>query len=479
LPRRRPDRAELVAAFTHPVGRSAAGATAGSLASVALVTGSIFGLREIVPLLSLGALYVVAVVAVAFFWGLAYAIPVSVASMLAFNWFFLEPVHTFALRKSEDWLVLTVYLVTAVVVSELAARARRRAAEAEQRGREATLMATVARGLLQPGSVQERLDRVAPEIAATLQLSRVRVLLGEDASGGAGEALLPLSAEGSRLGALVLPPGEAISETRARRVLPALASLVAVAVEQDRLAAEALETEALRRSDSAKTAILRSVSHDFRSPLTAIRAASESLASARLELAGADRDELVATIRSEVARLGSLVENLLDLSRLEAGVARPMQAIWPVEELVGKTLQELGERSERVRVELPRRTTLLAVDAAQLERSLANLLDNALRLSPGGGPVELSVVRRGGRVEIAVEDHGPGLPAGDSERVFEPFFRSPERREGAGLGLAIVRGFVEANGGSVVARPRPGGGASFVIVLPEANPGTVLPEAGP
>jgi two-component system sensor histidine kinase KdpD len=473
-PRPRVDRAELLAAFTRPVGRGAAGAVLGSILAVAIVTASIFGLREVVPLLSLGAVYVVAVVAVAILWGLAYAIPVSLASMLAFNWFFLEPVHTFALRKSEEWLVLIVYLATAVVVSELAARARRRAAEAEQRGREAALMATVARGLLQSGTVQERLDRVAPDVARTLQLSRVRIVLGDEAQADGTEAHLPMSAGEGVVAVLFHPSGESVSDTRARRVLPALASLVAVAVEQDRLAKEALEAETLRRSDSVKTAILRSVSHDFRSPLTAIRAASDSLANGRLELGSSDRQELVATIRSEVARLGSLVENLLDLSRLEAGVARPVLAIWPVEELVGKTLQELGERGERVRVSLPKRTTLLAVDAAQLERSLANLLDNALRLSPEDEIVELNVVRRGGRVEIAVEDRGPGVPPGDVERVFEPFFRSADRREGAGLGLAIARGFVEANGGGVFARPRPGGGASFVVVLPEANPGTVV-----
>ncbi|MGZ4387092.1 MAG: sensor histidine kinase, partial [Gaiellaceae bacterium] len=424
--------------------------------------------------LSLGVLYIGAVVMVAFFWGLAYAIPVSIASMLAVNWFFLEPVHTFALRRSEEWLALIVYLGTAVVVSELAARARRRAAEAEQRGREAALLATVARGLLQTGPVQERLDRVSGDVAATLQLSEARIVLGGSSELRENETLLPLSAAGSLVGALVHPRGESISQTRASRVLPALASLVAVAVEQDRLAKEAVEAETLRRSDSVKTALLRSVSHDFRSPLTAIRAASDSLASSHLELARSDRDELVETIRGEVRRLGSLVENLLDLSRLEAGVAHPAPAIWPIEELVGKTLEGLGERSERVHVSLPRRTTLLAVDDAQVERSLVNLLDNALRLSPEGEPVELRVDRRGGRVEITVEDRGPGLRPGDADKVFEPFFRSSERREGAGLGLAIVRGFIEANGGSVAARTRPGGGASFLVVLPEANPGTVL-----
>jgi two-component system sensor histidine kinase KdpD len=455
------------------VRRRRATALAGSLLAVSLVTGAIFGLRVVAPVLGLGALYVLAVVIVASLWGLDFAILVSIASMLAFNWFFLEPVHSFHLRDSENWLVLAVYLVTAVVVSELAARARRRAAEAEQRGREAALLAEIAGGLMQRGVTQDELDSIAGSVARTLGLSQARLVLDPSYLPALDEATEPLVASGTRIGVLVRPRTERLGRSLSGRMVPALASILTVAVERERLADEALEAEALRRSDTVKTAILRTVSHDFRSPLTTIRAASDALASGSLELSESDRLDLLDSIRSEVRRLQRLVENLLDLSKLEAGAAEPDRAIWPVEELVGRALESLGEQDVRVRVALPRHSLLLDVDAAQIERALVNLLENAIDISPASTPVEVRALRRAGRVEIRVEDHGHGIRPQDAARVFEPFFRAGEKREGAGLGLAIVRGFAEANGGQVSLRPHRGGGSSFALIFPEAR-GEVL-----
>jgi two-component system sensor histidine kinase KdpD len=444
-------------------------AVTGSVLAVALVSGAIFALRPVVPVLGLGVLYVLAVVAVASLWGIVYAIPVSIASMLAFNWFFLEPVHTFHLRDSENWLVLAVYLFTAVVVSELAALARRRAAEAEQRGREAALLAEIAGGLLRRGVTQEELDLVAESVAETLGLTRARIVLDPSCIPARGEAVEPLIASGSRIGVLLRPRSDRLRHSLSERMLPALASLLAVAAERERLESEVLEAEAFRRSDAVKTAILRTVSHDFRSPLTAIRAASDSLASSSLDLSEVDRRELVDSIRSEARRLARLVENLLDLSRLEAGAVRPERAIWPVEELVARALESLGEQGARVHVSLSRKPLLLDVDAAQIERALVNLFENAIDLSPQSSPVEVRALRRNGRVEIRVEDRGHGVRPRDAERVFEPFFRAGEKREGAGLGLAIVRGFTEANGGRASVRPRRGGGACFSLSFEEAG----------
>lgn len=441
----------------------------GSALAVALVTGAIFALRPAVPVLGLGVLYVLAVVAVASLWGVVYAIPVSIASMLAFNWFFLPPVHSFHLHDSENWLVLAVYLFTAVVVSELAARARRRAAEAEQRGREAALLAEIGGGLLRRGVTQEELDLVAEMLAETLGLSSAQIVLDPSYIPTQEEAVEPLVASGSRVGVLLRPRNERLRRSLSERMLPALASLLAVAAERERLESELLEAEAFRRSDTVKTAVLRTVSHDFRSPLTTIRAASDSLASGSLDLSEADRKDLVESIRSEARRLARLVENLLDLSRLEAGAARPERAIWPLEELVARALDSLGERGARVQVSLSRKPLLLDVDAAQIERALVNLLENAIDLSPQSSPVEVRALRRSGRIEIRVEDHGHGVKPQDAERVFEPFFRAGEKREGAGLGLAIARGFAEANGGRASVRPRRGGGACFSLTFDEPD----------
>jgi two-component system, OmpR family, sensor histidine kinase KdpD len=328
-----------------------------SVAAVAVVTGAVFGLRDVAPVLSLGVLYVFAVLPVAVSYGLVYAIAVSVASMLAFNFFFLPPLHTLALSDSENWVALAVYLVTAVVVSELAAVARRRS------------LATV-------------------------------------------------------------------------------------------------EAEALCRSDSVKTAVLHAVSHDLRSPLTAIRAAGEGLESGSLHLDERDRAELLETIRIETARLERLVSNLLDLSRLEAGAARPEPELWPIDELVSRALEGLGADAARVAVANAGEMPPVRVDAAQLERALVNVLENALRLSSPADPVEVSVQAAGDEIQIRVSDRGPGLDGQDLGRIFQPFEHGGSGPRGTGLGLAIARGFAEANGCRLWAEPRPGSGATFVLALP-------------
>ena len=327
--------------------------------AVGAVTAAVYALRPIAPVLSLGVLYVIAVVAVAVLRGLAYAVPVSIASMLVFNFLFLPPVHTFALEESENWIALGVYIATAVVVSELATRSRR-------------------------------------------------------------------------------------------------------------LAQQAVETETLRQSDAAKTAILRAVSHDLRSPLTAIRAASENLST--LELAEADRDELFESIRIEVRRLERLVDNLLDLSRLEAGPALRRPEVWPVDLLIERALEQIGEEAGRVSVVVDGEPEIVRADAAQIERVLVNVLENALKFSSPSDAVEVSAARNAASVSIRVRDHGPGVLEADRERIFEPFERGTGSATGTGLGLAIARGFAEANGGRLRVEPiASAGGSVFVLELPVAE----------
>jgi two-component system sensor histidine kinase KdpD len=348
-----------------------------SLAAVAAVTGAIFALKPVAPVLSLGVLYLFAVLPVAAIWGLPFALGVSIVSMLTFNWLFLPPTHTFRLRDSENWVALAVYLVTAVSVSELAARARRRAAEAEQLAREAR-------------------------------------------------------------------------ETEARR------------------RSEAIEAEALRRSDAVKTAVLRSVSHDLRSPITAIMTAGEVLQGSGDSLSASQRDELLASIGTEVKRLDRLVSNLLDLSRLEAGVASPVPELWPVDGLIARALDVVGARNARIDVALPNELPPVSVDPGQIEHALVNLLENALKFSPPTRSVEIRAGHEGGEVVVRVVDHGIGIPPDDQRRIFEPFTRgaSENGEHGSGLGLAIARGFVNVNGGRLWVESTPGEGSAFTLALP-------------
>ncbi len=435
-----------------------------SVAAVALVTGAIFALEPVAPVLSLGVLYVFAVLPVAVLFGLAYALPVSVASLLAFNWFFLPPRHTFRLSDSENWVALAVYLVTAVVVSALASRSRRREAEAERRAREASLIADVAGTLLESSRVQDELRDIASRVAHVLGSRRARIEVDSVRRPERHELAHELRAGDRSVGRLFLD-GEPDSEV-AERLLPGLASLLAVAVDRERLGRRAVEAEALRRSDAIKTAILRAVSHDLRSPLTAIRAATEGLESESLDLSEADRADLLTTIDVEAKRLDRLVGNLLDLSRLELGAAEPKPELWTVETLVGQALAEVGSEAERVLVSLSTDLPPIEVDGAQIELVLVNLLDNALKFSSPADPVELRGERRNGDVVVRVLDHGPGLSDSDLKRIFEPFEQGRAATRGTGLGLAIARGFAQANGARLEAELRQEGGASFVLSVP-------------
>ena len=453
-------------------------ATLVSLGLVAAVTGAIFLLDSIAPVLSLGVLYVFAVLPVAVLFGLPYAIPVSVVSMLAFNWLFLPPTHTFALRDSENWVALTVYLATAVSVSALAARARRRAEEAEERRREATLAAWISRVLLEGRDVESMLPDVATRTAQLLGAESGRIVLAQPGARSEGPTH-ELRAGDELVGRLYLGGEVEPDPEVAARVCSMVASLLASAIDRERLARdaresearrrlEAIEAEALRRSDAAKTAVLRSVSHDFRSPITAILAASDLLERSSDVLTEADRAELLGSIGVEAGRLHRLVSNLLELSRLEAGAASPARELWTVDGLVARTLEAVGAENEWVDVDVPDDVPLVRVDPMQVERALVNLVENALEASPEDARVRVEARAVGDEVVIRVVDRGPGIPAHEHERIFEPFVRASgvAGAQGSGLGLAIARGFASLNGGRLSVASIPGKGAAFSLTLP-------------
>ena len=434
---------------------------------VVLVSAVVALLKPHVPVLSLGALYVLAVLPVAILWGTALAAVVSVASMLAFNWFFLPPYHSFHLRESQNWLALAVYLAIAFAVSALAARARARRDDAEQRRAEAHALAETALDLLRGRSLDEELGRLAALTAGVLGVEGARLELGEQPP-REGERALAVEAGLRWVATLFVDEEATVDEAVQRRFLPSLAALLAVVAERSRLEGEALEAEALRRSDALKTALLRAVSHDLRSPLTAILASADALASPGLSLGADDRLGLAETIRDEAARLDRVVGQLLDLSRLEAGAVEPHRELWPVDELVGQALAGLGADAARVRLEIRPETPPVDVDAAQVERVLANLIDNALHYSPPASRVVVRAESGATELRLHVVDSGPGLPAEERDALFQPFRRGSAGQRGSGLGLSIARGFAEANGGRLWAQDDPAGG-HLVLALPLAE----------
>jgi two-component system sensor histidine kinase KdpD len=437
------------------------------LVAVAAVTGLVFALRPVAPVLSLGVLYLLAVVLVAVVWGIPHAFAVSVASMLAFNWFFLAPVHTFALRNSENWVALAVYLVTGIVVGELAARSRRRAAEAELRAEESAFVAGFAARLLESGDVQRELRDIATGLERLLGAEKVSIELDSRRKPDEDETAYDLTVGNRSVGRLYVGADAGVESAPLTRLVPVLASLLAVTSDRERLARRAVEAETLRRSDAVKTAILRAVSHDLRSPLTAIHAAAEGLQSGSFELGPDDQTALLGTIGLETRRLDRLVANLLDLSLLESGTAKPRPEVWTLDGLVGRALDGLGGDATRVQVTLLPSPAAVRVDGAQIERVLVNLLENALRF---GEAVEVSGREDGDEALLRVRDDGPGLDERDLERIFDPFERGrvPSGR-GSGLGLAIARGFAQANGCRLWAESPPGAGAVFVLALPRVE----------
>ena len=351
------------------------------MAAIGAVTGLVHLLDEVAPAIGLSPVYLLAIVPIASAWGRAYAVPVAILSMVAFDFFFLPPLHTLALEDRSNWLVLAVYLVTALVASDLAARARARASEAEQREREEAVLGALATSLLQGRSIAGR-DRAGGRSAAgVLRADRVRIELEKPREPPRGEAPYPLEVAGRQIGTVYAREGPRANLAIRRRFLPALASLLAVATDRERLTAEAVAADALRRSDAVKTTVLRAVSHDLRSPLTSIRVAGSTLSRSIDDLAPADRDALLDTVCNEAERLDRIVTDLLDLSRLEAGAAEPQREITP-RRPGRRVLAEVDPGGRRVDVALPEDVTLLDVDAAQIERVLVNLLDNALRFSP-------------------------------------------------------------------------------------------------
>jgi two-component system sensor histidine kinase KdpD len=429
---------------------------------IVVVTIVIELLQSLVPVLSLGALYVFAVLPAAVLSGTVVSVVVAVAAMLAFNWFFLPPVHTFTLADPNNWFSLAVFLVIAVVVSELATRSSRRATESE-------LLAEIATSLLERGPVAEELDQIASSMAEVLQVEGAWIELGASSAGRTREHVVPLVAGGRPIGVVHLEGRPRHTPGAGDRVVRGVASLVGVAVDRERLQREALEAEALRRSDAMKTALLRTVSHDLRSPLMAILTSASALQRPDLELAPGDREDLLQTISIEAARLDRIVSNLLDLSRLQAGAAAPDIALQVLDDLVVQAIAELPD-SARIEVSFDDADATVHVDGRQVERILVNLLENALKYSPPDEVVRVSVTGTPSEALVRVIDHGPGFPPADAERIFEPFQRGQGSggTRGAGLGLAIARGFAQANGGRVWAESRSGQGATFVLALPVA-----------
>jgi two-component system sensor histidine kinase KdpD len=473
----------------------------GAVVAVLLVvfcTLLIYPLKQAAPVVSLGVVYMLAVVIVSVTWGLWLGVGTSLLSALAFNYFHLPPVGQLTIRSAENWVALVAFVIVSMLASSVAEVTRARSREAAERRREADLAAEMARLLLGGRRLSEDLPTASARLSQVLGLPSAAIEL-EALEGDERRVAFPLREGPRRLGTLLVPSDtpEGTLRRLQERVVPALESLLSAALERESLLSDVVETAALRRADVIKTALLRAVSHDLRSPLTAIAAAGEAIGSA--SLSDEERREMAAIIQGETRRLSRLVDNLLDLSRLEAGAAEPRTAPTSVDEVIRAALAELSPASEDFSLSIDRDLPLVSVDPVQLERAFVNVLENARRHS-GGHPVSVraravhslaaapvgaesiepdeslpthlqgpSGGPAGDRLVVRVVDRGPGIPPAQLERVFEPFYRAGTPQgghRGSGLGLAIARGFTESNGGRLHVESLPGQGATFVFELP-------------
>jgi len=432
---------------------------------VAVCTALIYPLTMVTTVSSLGVVYLLAVVITATVWGWALALATAILSAAAFNLFQLPPVGRFTISDSRNWVALATFLAVAVLTCTVTEVARGRAVEAERRRDEADLAAETAQ-LLLAGGTEDALALIGQRLAAVCQLPWAIVTRSVGTDDATHQALaLPAG-----LGALIVPPGLAPAKLQRlrERVIPALAAVLTVALERDRLTAAAVQTEGLRRSEAVKTAVLRAVSHDLRSPVTAMIAAGAAVRAPGVS--EPERRELGTLVVEEGARLSKLIDDLLDLSRLEANAASPRLAECSIDELIDSALAA-QPRDARFDVEIEPGVPAIQSDFVQVERALANLLENARRFS-AGQPILIRARADGDWVTIQVVDHGPGIAPADAARIFEPFYRATtvgDSHPGSGLGLAIAKGFVEANGGEISVESEDRRGTSFAVRLPVAR----------
>jgi two-component system sensor histidine kinase KdpD len=420
------------------------------------------------------ALFFIGVLLVALLGGVAPATLAALLSGLLLNFFFTDPRHTFVISEPDAAVTIVVLLLVAVAVAAVVDGAAKRAREATRASREAELLALFAGSVLRGADLDALLERVREtygQRAVSLLRDGVGVVgcVGKDPCGDVGTADTAIEAGDDEF--WLLMAGRKL-EARDRRVLGAVAKQAAGLVKQRELAEEASNAQAIAHADELRRALLSAVSHDLRTPLAAAKAAVSSLRSSDVDFSAEETAELHATIEESIDQLTALVGNLLDSSRLAAGVVRPELRTVYLEETVQRALLGISKVAteyrrqalDRVKVEVD--DAVAMADSGLLERVLANLIDNALRYAPDG-PVRITAGRVGDRVLIDVIDEGPGIPRGAEEQLFEPFQRlgDQDNNIGVGLGISVAKGFVEAMGGTIQATDTPGGGLTIVVDL--------------
>jgi two-component system, OmpR family, sensor histidine kinase KdpD len=432
-----------------------------------------------------------AVLAISAYWGLAEATLASVAGMLGFNYFFLPPQGTLTIEDPENWVALAAFLVTAITASQLSERARRRAAEAEERRVEVERLYALVQSVMLSGTPRHTaadfMGRLTQNFhltgAAFYSIATDEIFRSGPESAPATEHDLRVAAELEipsvdtaralalapvRMGARPLGGLALVGTAPPPAVIRAIANLLAITLERARALEEASQAEAVRRSELLKSALLDALAHDIKTPLTAIKAASSSLLTSPRPPA---ETELLTIIDEEADRLNQIAAEVVAMARIEAGKLHLERRPVEVQDMVEAVLGELRPhwKGRPLRIEMAPDLPPADADPEFIQQVLKQLLDNALKYSPADSELTVAAVRKGARIIISVADRGAGIEENERHHIFDKFFRGRRHRfeaKGTGMGLPIAKGIVEAHGGRIWVESEPGQGSVFSFALP-------------
>jgi two-component system, OmpR family, sensor histidine kinase KdpD len=497
-----------------------------ALVAVTALTGIMFAFRAQLGVLNVLLLYLLLTFFLALSGGLWPAVLSAILGFLAFDFFFIPPFHTLDVAAPDHVLALFVYLGVAVVTARLVSGMQAHTDEALRESRRMTLLAELNAALIGDVTLDAILARIAERIVTVYGAHGCRVLVrGEDEelrtaayfpesigpnvdrtglslaewavanrtpvgrSGRGGRIVgrnpvpptsasdadtlyLPIMTKDRIAGVLEVTgrPGTGVFRAEDQQTLTTFVDQAALALERARLSGEAAQAAALTQSDELKSALLAAVSHDLRTPLASIKASATSLLDDSVEWDRATRQDFLEAIDEETDRLTLMVSNLLDLSRIEGGALRPQKDWYDIDELIVDVRARLAPRTRThpltiaVEPDLP----LLRFDYVQMAQVLVNLIENAVKYTPDGTPIVVAAHQIPGAIEISVHDDGPGIPREQQLRLFDKFYRAyaATAAPGAGIGLAISKGLVEAHGGTIWVESEPGSGTTFRFTLP-------------
>lgn len=493
----------------RPLGmeRLSPGAYAGSLVGVAAVTGGLWLFRHSLDKSHFGLIYLLLVVTIAVRWGTWPAIMAAGLSFFAWNYFFFHPLMTFEVSDPRDWLLLMVYLITAVMTGTIAGRMRAREVQAIAREEETAglcraILAVGGHGSLQPLLEQaqaslrargcaimqvtaEPSDTVVSAVGQVIPLNQdaVRRAMGWSMARGSGdtrpgrEIFIPVTIRAQVGGVFYVNPGpDTPSGAPLERLLAAFASAAGTLLEHRQLLEEAAHAEALQEAERLKSLLISSLTHGLKTPIASLSATLDTLKQAKASDDSAQVREAILHMSEEVGLLTETTDNVLGLAQLESGGWRPQLQWVAMDELVEAALRRLPEPdSRRVVVSVPADLPVLRADPVQLTQMVRHLVENALNYSPPGRPVRIGAESRPGGVEFWVDDQGPGIPPRERGLIFQRFYRGEAAvrmgTRGTGLGLTLCREIILAHAGSIRVEDAPSGGARLAVFLPRPAPG--------